>query len=110
MRFIESGKLTFGSYEKVYALMDWSKKDFSVKNGYIVDESIMGERNGPAYFLMSSLFIHNESTLPFSVIVCKGVIGIVSSTLKRPFKKLVTGKICTLSPESFVKLASEFFP
>ena len=63
------------------------------------------------FLLISSLFNQVESFFPPSVINCKGVTGIVSNDLSCAFKKLVTGKIFTLSiDEDLCATALRFSP
>jgi len=87
-----------------------SRKDFSENNEYIFTESITGVRNGLAFFLISSLFSHKESVLPFIERIFKGVTPIESMILNWPFKKSVTGKIFSVSAELFTGTALFFFP
>lgn len=77
--------------------MVWSRNDFSVKNACRFAESISGDKNGMASFLMSSLLSHRESLFPPAVTICSGVTGKVSNSRNWAFKKLVTGKIFTVS-------------
>ena len=75
----------------------WSKNDFPEKREDIWEESITGVRNGAADGLKSFLFSQTESALPFSVLIFKGVVSVLSISSNCPFKKSVTGNIDGLS-------------
>jgi len=81
-----------------------------VKKECKLAESISGDKNGVAWFLISSLLSQDESVFPAALTISKGVTGRVSNSFNWAFKKLVTGKIFTVSVEAVACVGSALFP